>query len=353
MGGAAKSVAKKATGAAAGGVAGNILLGPAGAVVGAASGGNIGGPLGDAGDKLFGGAGSVAGTFTGDNAAAAAREQDSRFDKAIEEAKKLEVTNDVKNTSNQTTQTTFDPRTGVENELLNASINNFNQQQNLASDFESGIRDREGLQSGARDSLGGILSGDAFNVSQGEQARIDALTGAQLSQGESRVNRILDERLGQLNADAAQRGVRGQAFSQLQTGLVSEAADQLTEQQLAANVTGANLALELPGNRVGLQAQTAGGLAAFGDDAKQQAIQNREGLQNINALNQIRDERLKGGKTSTTGSSTTSSTQKGGGVANILAAKAGSAGPQAARDAAVGQTVNTAGGIAGAIFGGG
>ncbi len=284
----------------------------------------------------------------------AAEEQDARFDEALAKAKEAQVTTsesgtqEKTGTSNQTSQTTFDARSQPEQELLDSSISNYKRQQDLVGQQEAGIAAREGLQTSARGGLQSIIGGEAFDLSPSEQARIDRLRGADIAASSDAVNNLLNERLAMTSADAARRGIRGQAFTQLQGDAIAEAARNLNTATLDANRNASNLAVTLPGQRAGVQAQTAGQFADFGDQLQQQAIQNRQSLQDPIALQQMLDERLKGGKTTTSGTtsdkttSTGTSTQTGAGQADILLAKAGQpskTGAQTAGALGIGQVV--------------
>lgn len=264
----------------------------------------------------------------------AAKEQQDKIDAAFEEAKKTQVTtsesglSEKTGTTSGTQQTTFDSRGKTEQELLDASIANYGKQQDLVALQEEGITARSGVQESARGSLQSIMGGQAFELSPGEQARIDRLRQAGIDVGSNAVNAMLTERLGEVSADAARRGLRGQAFTQLQGDALGEAAKSLERQTLEANRIAAEQAISMPGQRVGIQAGTAGQFADFSDQLQQQAIQNRQSLQDPIALQQLRDERLKGGKTTTSGTTsdkTTSSgtsVQTGAGANEILAAGA-------------------------------
>jgi hypothetical protein len=304
------------------------------------------------------GGGMVMGAQTG---AAAAREQDARYEDAIDQAKNHTVetvqsgTESTTGATNQVSQTEFAPRSPEEQRLLDASISQYGQQAGLVDQYEAGITGRAGTQTAARDTLGGIMSGDAFALTGDEQSRINALRGADISASSNAVNALLTERLGEVSADAARRGVRGQAFSQLQGDAIGEAAKSLERSTFEANRTAAQNALAMPGQRVGIQAQTAGGFADFQDAAMQTAIKNRADLQDPVAMQALLDERLKGGKTSTSGTtsqtSATSGNQgvTGAGVTDIMAAQAGTPGEKAAGTAGAMGALGTMANIAGTV----
>lgn len=354
-----------------GGSASEVLSSPevSGAVTGAAVGFAVGGPVGAAVGAGVGIAGAAAGKT-------AAKEQDKRYQAAIDAAKNLTTTSSTdttssdksSNTSSNTSQTTFAAAGKTEKELLDASVSNFKAQQTLVGDAEAQIKANQALENQAQGTVGSVLGGGAFALSRDEQNRINALRGANIDAGTMSVNKMLDDRLANLQADAARRGIRGQAVSQLQTGALAVGAESLDRNTLEANRIAAEQAISMPGQRVGIQAQTAGQFADFADAARQQAIQNRADLQDPVALQQLRDERLRGGVTSETGSSTstqdqTSSTKgsaTGEGAAAILAAQAGSPGQQASGFAGalgtLGAVGQAAGGLAqakGALSGGG
>lgn len=304
------------------------------------------------------GGGMVAGAQAG---SAASREQDARYAGAIEAAKDHTVetvqsgTSNTTGTSSQTSQTEFASRTPEEQQLLDASIENFGAEGDLVDRFEAGITGRGDVQAGARDTLGSVLSGDAFALTGDEQARINALRDADISASSNAVNALLTERLGEVSADAARRGVRGQAFSQLQGDAIGEAAKSLERATLDANRTAAGHALAMPGQRVGIQANTAGGFADFQDAAIQTAIKNRHDLQDPVAMQALLDERLRGGKTTTSGTTgqTTSTTGNqgvtGAGVTDIMAAQAGTPGETASGTAGAMGALGTMANIAGTV----
>lgn len=287
------------------------------------------------------------------------------FVKAAEEAKQtakdaLETAKDLKTTTQEsgtqttsgTQQTTFDPRSREEQQLLDASIGNYGKQQALVDQQTKDIQARMGVQDAARGSLTNILGGEAFNLSAGEQANIDRLRQSNIDIGSNAVNALLTERLGEVSADAARRGVRGQAFSQLQGDALGEAAKSLERTTLDANRLASQQAIDMPAARVGIQAGSAGQMSGFADELQQQAIQNRQSLQDPVAMQALLDERLKGGKTTTGGTTSTdgTSTKTGLGQEEIVAGMAGITGKSGAKTAGGMGILNT---VFGALGGGG
>lgn len=282
----------------------------------------------------------------------AAKEADERTQKALDKAKDLKTTTDESGTSTTSgsSKTTFDPRSGTEQQLLDASVGAYGDQKKLVDQQSKDIEARSALQTGSRDSLGNVLSGDAFNLSAGEQGNIDRLRQSNIDASSNAVNDLLTQRLGEVSADAARRGVRGQAFSQLQGDAVGEAAKSLERSTLDANKLAAQQAIDMPAARVGIQAGTAGKFADFGDQLQQQAIQNRQQLQDPVAMQALLDERLKGGSTDTTGTTATTgkSTKTGLGQEEILGAQANLPGSSGAKTGAFGSIF---GGVMGAAGG--
>ena len=294
-----KKASKVIEGSGGGSIAGGLLMGPVGTAVGAVGGegfqGTLQNPLGSlqsASGNVFGGLNDPFG------AEKIAREQQAQADQAIEDIASRDITSDSTTTS--TSRTKFDPKSKRESELQQASIDAFNKQRELVASQQEGIRGRAELQTGARDTLGGILGGQAFDLTAGEQARIDNLRGADIAASRGAVDEMLNERLAQLNADAASRGVRGQAFSQLQGSALGASARELNMATQQANVRAAEQAISMPGQRVGVQAQTGGQFAGFADALQQQAIQNQGLLQDPIAMQNLRDERLRAGTTTNT-----------------------------------------------------
>ena len=279
---------------------------------------------------------------------AIAAEQDARFDKALAsiEGKKLETDTSTTNTvdTQSSNQTIFDPKSKVEQGLTDDSIAAYEAQQGLVQNQMAGIDAREGVQGGARDTLGDVFSGDAFNLSNSEEMRINRLRDANIGASSNAVNELLTQRLAEVEADAARRGLRGQAFSQLQGDAIGSAATELNRATLDANQLASQQAISMPGQRVGVQAGAAQGMADFADLLEQQAITNQNLLQDPIALQQARDERLKGGKQvqTNTGSTTVQTSQSSDiDPSGLLQAKAQAPGKKASKVAANQATAGT------------
>lgn len=340
MGGSASDTLKQAGGGVLGSSVGAAAMGPGGAILG-----------GLAGSDLAQGA-SFGSTFNnlmpkdpfGSGAAQDRRRQ------AIEDIKNQQVTRDqtqtgtIENVGETTTELAAKSQT--QEQLESASLANFLEQQKLVKAQEQALAGRADLQTAGRDVLGDIAGGEAFGLTSDEQARINALRQSEIDVGSQAVNQLLDQRLGELQANLAQRGVRGQAASQLQADTLGEATQSLERRILAANQNAAQQALAMPGQRVGIQAQVGQGLADFQEQARQQAIVNRQQLQDPSLLRALREDRLAQATKRTSDTQTqdlsTSSVSQGEGAASAIAQLA----TQPTRQQ---QDVATAGGLIGSI----
>lgn len=314
-----------------GGTAGEVLdaAGPVGgAIIGSAAGGQI---LGPAGALLGGAAGAGAGGLSMPSDPFGAKAAQQQRQQAIEDIKNLEVTRDVNQdmttTQEQTSTTELAKKSKTQEELEQSSLDNFLAQQEMVKSLEGDIEGRAALQNAGRGVLGDVASGQAFALSPEEQQRINALRQSEIDVGSQAVNQMLDQRLGELQANLAQRGVRGQAASQLQADTLGEATQSLERRMLAANQNAAQQALSMPGQRVGIQAQVGQGLADFQEQAKQQAITNRNQLQDPALLRALREENLATATKKSTGttrqSGTVNTVSQGEGAAGAIATLAG------------------------------
>jgi hypothetical protein len=195
----------------------------------------------------------------------------------------------------KTSTKSFAPASQQELELQQQSLENFNRQLELLREQEAGQESAQALQAQARGQAGEILGGGAFALTPQEQERIQAVRQATVAQGEADINRLLDERLKQLTAGAAERGVRGQALSQLETGALQSAAEEQGRLARQANITAAEQALQIPQQRISAQQPLLAQGLSFGDQLRQQAIINRQAAQNPFLLQMLNRERLFGG----------------------------------------------------------
>ena len=113
-----------------------------------------------------------------------------------------------------------------------------------------------------------------------------------MAYGSNEIGNFLNNKLNTLQLDAANRGLRGQAYTQLQGDAVKNSAQLLQERVLAANNVAAGQAIQLPGQRVNTQASVAGQGLDFANVLQQRAFDNRSVLQNPILLQQLQNERL-------------------------------------------------------------
>jgi hypothetical protein len=186
----------------------------------------------------------------------------------------------------------YGQKTQEQIDLENMSRQQYLAQQGLVSDMQSQLAGRQELAQNAQGTVGDIMGGSAFALTPDEQQRIDAMRQADIAASQNAVQGLLDQNFASLNADMARRGVRGQAASQLQGSTLNTAADQLNRATLEANRNAGQMALQMPGQRVGIQANTAGQFANFGDALQQRAFNNMQTLQNPTLMNQYQNERI-------------------------------------------------------------
>lgn len=239
------------------------------------------------------------------------------------------VTND--STSDNTSQLQLAGKTQQQQQLEQASLADYLRGQGLLDQQESGLQDAQQYSDQAQAFNQALLSGQNMGPNPQEMQQIAAMRQAQVDMGSADVNKLLDQRLLDLNADAGQRGLRGQAYSELQGQAVRGAADSLTGITNQANLVAAQQTMTLPQQRLQFQQQAAQSGLTFADALRQQAIQNRQTYQNPALLNMMQNERVQSGVTksssNTTGNNTTPG-QKGGfwnGVGGFFGGAAGGA----------------------------
>lgn len=193
---------------------------------------------------------------------------------------------------NSTTSRNISPPTSQERDLQQKSLESYLQQLSLAQQGEAGIQGGQGVQSAARGSLEGILNGSSFGLTPQEYQQIQATRQAQIDLGQQDVNKYLDQALQGVNASAAERGVRGQALSQLQGSAIQAGADQMGRLIGQANLTAAQQAQQAPLSRLGIQGGLANSNANFMENLRQQAIANRQALQSPALMQALQNERL-------------------------------------------------------------
>lgn len=192
----------------------------------------------------------------------------------------------------QTTTRNVAPASAQERDLQQKSFESYLQQLALAQQGEAGIQGGQGIQTNARDLMQGILTGSSFGLTPEETQQIHATRQAQIDLGQQDVNKYLENAMRGVNQSAAERGVRGQALSELQGRAVQSGAEQMGRLVGQANLTAAQQAQQMPYQRLGIQGGLANQNANFMENLRQQAIANRQALQSPVLMQSLLNERL-------------------------------------------------------------
>lgn len=184
--------------------------------------------------------------------------------------------------------------------LQHNAINDYLKSLTMQDQQDSAISNGQGIQDNARASLSGILDGSSFGLSPQEQQQISSIRDANIAAGQGDIQNFVNNNLSTVNNQAAQRGVRGQALSQLQTGALNEGTRQYGNLVAQANAQAAQQSLATPFQRVGIQAQSANANSNFMEQLRQQAISNRNNLSNPGLLNYFQNGRLGAAGTTST-----------------------------------------------------
>lgn len=245
-------------------------------------------------------------------------------------------------TQDQVSRKTFDPVSAEEQALRQQSLQNYLQQLALADQYQQGVTGAQGLQDQARANILNLINGQGMAATPEEMALINQRRDAMVAQSSADVNRFIDERLNSLTRDAAARGVRGQALSQLQGDAIRAGADQLGAAVRQADMVAAEQAMQTPYQRISAQSPFLQSGLSLGDLMLQQAQQNRQIAQNPYLLQLLNQERLAGGTTATTGKNTsnTTGTQTGTSVNSTMGSSTGSS-SQNSTGTSVGSTSTT------------
>ncbi len=196
-------------------------------------------------------------------------------------------------------QTTFAPASAEEQQMQQASLQNYLQQQALAQQFEQGMGGRQGIQDAAQRQALGIINGEGMNVTDQEAAAIEQQRQAYMGNATADVNKMLDQRFAALNQNAGERGLRGQAMSELQGRTLQAGAEQYGAASRAAAAQAAQQTMNTPYQRIAAQSPYVMQGATFADMMNAQAQQNRMNAQNPALMQMLNRERMASGKTRT------------------------------------------------------
>lgn len=164
--------------------------------------------------------------------------------------------------------------------LEKESMAQFQAAKNMAGQIEQGIGGMGQLSDAGAQQLMQLLGAQGFGPSASEQALIQQMRNASIGQARTDIEQMLGPQLEQLNSRLAQKGIRGQASSELQGRTLSGAADALQRAIAQADVNAAGQQISMPMQRAQLQSQLAQFSVPLRLQMQQQALQNRMALQN-------------------------------------------------------------------------
>lgn len=201
--------------------------------------------------------------------------------------------------SEQTTTRNIAPAGSLERELQNMSFQNYLSQQNLVDQQQADIAKGEPIQQAARGGLMDIFGGQAFQATPEEEMRINQYRQALIDQGTADVQNMMNPLFQRAMNSAGVRGVRGQALSQLQGDVLSAGAREMGNLTRQANITAAQQLMDNPYRRAAFQGNLANQNANFMEQLRQNAINNRNVLQNPALMQSLQNERIASASTTT------------------------------------------------------
>lgn len=191
-----------------------------------------------------------------------------------------------------TQQKNVAPASAQEKELQDKSMQNYLQQQNLANQQEQNVGQAGQFQGQAQGAVSNVLNGNAFNISPQQQAQIDQARNANIQAGQGDIENFVNNSLSKVSGSAADRGVRGQALSELQGRAIGEGTRQYANLVGQANAQAAQQSIDNPYRQASLQGQLGQQNVGFQNNLINQAEQNRQQLQNPALMNALQNERL-------------------------------------------------------------
>jgi len=200
-------------------------------------------------------------------------------------------------TPDQITRAEVPEKSPLQTLLEDRSRQQFESESALVDEQQAALQGFGGLQQAGIGAAQGILGGGAFALTAEEQARTARLRDARVSQARGDLEALLGPQLQSLESGLARRGLRGQAAQTLRAETLVGAGQELGRVARSADVLAAQQELQLPGQRAGVQAQLALPSANFLEQRRQQAILNRERLQQPFVLGLENQARLAGRST--------------------------------------------------------
>jgi hypothetical protein len=180
----------------------------------------------------------------------------------------------------------------VQKGLEKDSLANYQAQMQLAQGQEQAMQSANQMRDPAIQAYLQQISGEAFNLTPQEQANIQGLRSALVSQGQADVQNFVDEGLVQATSGAAARGLRGQALGQTRGGVINKGTQQMGSIVNQANTLAAQQAMQMPYQRVQAQQGALQQGLTYGDNLRNQASANRQSLQSPYLLSQLQNDRL-------------------------------------------------------------
>jgi len=202
----------------------------------------------------------------------------------------------------QSTSQSFIPSaTEEEQRLQKQSIEQYLKQLEEMDRQDQSVQSLDPLRQQALQGYGDILSGQAFGITPQEQSSIENIRQQQINLGSQDLERMLQERINQVNQSAGVRNLRGQALGELQGQNVEATARELGNIVNTAGLQAAQSAQALPYQRIQAQSPFLQQGLSYQDQLRQQAVQNRSLAQSPAQLERLMQERLaQGGQTNQT-----------------------------------------------------
>jgi hypothetical protein len=240
-----------------------------------------------------------------------------------------------------TQKNTLTKKTNQQKQLEQQSQDAYNQQTQLANDYEQGIGAADAMRDPAIEQYLAQINGSAFQATPEEQQQIQNIRDAMVAQGTQGINQFVSEGLNTATSGAAARGLRGGALGSLRGDVIQNATNQVAGVNNQANLFQAQQQLSQPYSRVQAQQNALQQGLSYGDQMRQNAIANRQQLQSPFLMNQLQQERL-----ATATNKSTTPGEKGGFWGGVTGALTGA-------QAGLGAGANISGGLRDLGLGGG
>lgn len=160
------------------------------------------------------------------------------------------------------------------------SAEEFAKARQMAGQFEQSVDQFGGLSQAGQDQLMALLSGQGMMPTESELEQIQRLRDMRIQAGRVGIEQMLTPQLQELSSRLAQRGVRGQAATELQGRTLGAAGDALARLIAENDALQAQQQIAMPMQRAQMQAQLGQFAAPLRAEMQQRAIQNRLAMQN-------------------------------------------------------------------------